>query len=144
MNDRVSTTREALLAELLGDVRVALDRMDELHADLNAVDASARQTATALTQATGEYRAQVDDLVAKLRVEMASVILKTTEHAAKTLVSQQTQTLQQAANQAFKQALTVELIRRTRMDWFKLIGMGAVVGAVAATAVPLLVRTIWT
>lgn len=140
MSDRVSTTREALLAELLGDVRVALDRMDSLHEDLNAVDSSARQTATALTEATREYRAQVDDLVAKLRVEMAAIILKTTEHAAKTLVSQQTQTLQQAANQAFKQALTVELIRRTRMDWFKLIGLGALVGAVVATAIPFLLR----
>lgn len=132
MNDRVSTTREALLAELLGDVKVALDRIDALRLELNAVDTSARATAEALIEATSQYRAQVDDSVARLRVEMSSVILKTTEHAAKALVSQQTATLQQSVRQALKQALTVEMIQRTRIDWFKLIGVGAGIGGFVA------------
>lgn len=140
MNDRVSTTREALLAELLGDVKLALDRVDVLRKELNTVDASVRATADALTEATCVYRAQVDDSVARLRVEMSAVIVNATEHAAKTLVSQQTTTLQQAARLALKQALTVEMIQRTRIDWFKLIGFGAGIGGFVALAVVIAMR----
>ena len=116
MNDRVSTTREALLAELLGDVKVALDRIDDLRVELKAVDTSARETATALTDATSQYKSQVNDSAARLRLEISNIIIKTTEHAAKTLVSQQTATLQQAARLAFKEALNAEMMKRTRMD----------------------------
>lgn len=140
MNDRVSTTREALLAELLGDVNLALDRIDDLRRELNAVDASARATADALTEATKVYRAQVDDSVSRLRLEMSAVIVKATEHAAKTLVGQQTATLQQAARLALKQALTVEMIQRTRIDWFRLTAAGAGIGGFVASAVVIAMR----
>lgn len=123
MSGKPSTAYEALLAELLGDVQELLARAE--HADL-----SAKQTAVAITEATAAYRAQVDDMVAKLRSETASIVLRTTEHAAKSLVGQQQATLQKAATQAMQQALTDQVLKRTRRDWVLMASVSALTGSV--------------
>lgn len=128
MSGKPSNAKEALLAELLGDVQVLLEQ-------LQTADQSAKATAIAVTEATAQYRAQVDELVAKLRTETASIILKTTEHAAKSLVGQQQETLQKAATQAMQLAMNEQMLRRTRRDWF----MAAAIGSVAGTIVTALV-----
>jgi hypothetical protein len=110
MNGKPSNAREALLAELLGDVQALLARLEQ-------ADQSAKATAAAVTDATAQYRGQVDELVSKLRTETASIVLKTTEHAAQSLVGQQQATLQKAATQAMQQALSEQVLRRTRRDW---------------------------
>lgn len=127
MSGKPSTAYEALLAELLGDVQELLARAE--HADL-----SAKQTAAAITEATAAYRAQVDDMVAKLRSETASIVLRTTEHAAKSLVGQQQATLQKAATQAMQQALTDQVLKRTRRDWMAAIVLSAVTGSAVTLA----------
>lgn len=134
MNDKVSTAREALIAELLGDVNKTIDKLAALSADLESVDNSARETAQALVTATSQYRAQVDDSVARLRVEMSAVIVKATEHAAQALMGQQTKVLQESARLAFSQVLGKELLRKTQADWFKLAGISALIGALVAVA----------
>lgn len=126
MTNKPGTAREALLAELLGDVQILLGRLE-------LADKSAKETAIAVTQATAQYRSQVDELVGKLRTETASIILKTTEHAAQSLVGQQQETLQKAASQAMQSALTEQVLKRSRRDWF----MAAAVGAAAAVSVNL-------
>ena len=126
MSTKPGTAREALLAELLGDVQILLGRLE-------LADKSAKETAIAVTQATAQYRSQVDELVGKLRTETASIILKTTEHAAQSLVGQQQETLQKAASLAMQSALTEQVLKRSRRDWL----MAAAVGAAAAVSVTL-------
>ena len=128
MSGNPSNAREALLAELLGDVQVLLARLEE-------ADRSAKATAAAVTDATAQYRGQVDDLVNKLRAETASIVLKTTEHAAQSLVGQQQATLQKAATQAMQQALSDQVLRSTRRDWM----LGAIGGALTGSAATLAV-----
>ncbi len=127
MNDKPSNAREALLAELLGDVHILLARLEQ-------ADQSAKATASAVTEATAQYRKQVDDLVSTLRSETASIVLKTTEHAAQSLVGQQQATLQKAAMHAMQQAVSAHLLQRTRRDWFMAAGFGALIASVAALA----------
>ena len=126
MSTKPGTAREALLAELLGDVQILLGRLE-------LADKSAKETAIAVTQATAQYRSQVDELVGKLRTETASIIMKTTEHAAQSLVGQQQETLQKAATQAMQLALNDQLLKRSRLDWL----MAAAVGAATAASVTL-------
>ena len=127
MSGKPSTAREALLAELLGDVQSVLVRLEQ-------ADQSAKATAAAVTDATAQYRDQVDELVKKLRVETASIVLKTTEHAAQTLVGQQQATLHKAASQAMREALNDQVLRRTRRDWLAAAVCGALTGSAATLA----------
>lgn len=133
MTGKPSTAREALLAELLGDVQDILSRLEQ-------ADQSAKATAASVTEATAQYRDQVDELVNKLRTETASIVLKTTEHAAASLVGQQQATLQKAASQAMQQALTDVVLRRSRRDWLFAMTCSALVGSLT-TVVILTIRS---
>lgn len=126
MSDKTpSTAKEALVAELLGDVHVLLARLER-------VDGNTKATTTALIEATQQYKEQVDGMVAKLRGETANIITQATEQVAKTMVTQQTATLQKAATAAMQVALSVEVLKRTRRDWLTAIVMSAFLGALAA------------
>ena len=127
MNGKPSNAKEALLAELLGDVQVLLTRLEQ-------ADQSARATAAAVTNATAQYRNQVDGLVIKLRAETTNIVLKTTEHAAQSLVGQQQATLQKAATQAMQQALSEQVLRRTRRDWIAAVICSALTGSAVTLA----------
>lgn len=127
MNGKPSNAREALLAELLGDVQEVLDRLEQ-------ADQSAKATAAAVTDATAQYRGQVDELVNRLRTETANIVLKTTEHAAQSLVGQQQATLQKAATQAMQQALSEQVLRRTRRDWMLAVFLAGLTGSAATLA----------
>lgn len=127
MSGKPGNAREALLAELLGDVQGLLARLEQ-------ADQSVKATAAAVTDATAQYRGQVDELVNKLRTETASIVLKTTEHAAQSLVGQQQATLQKAATQAIQQALSEQVLRRTRRDWMTAIVCSALTGSMATLA----------
>jgi hypothetical protein len=134
MSDRTpSTAKEALVAELLGDVHILLERLEQ-------VDRNTKATTAALNEATEQYRGQVDGMVARLRSETANVIALATEQAAKTMVGQQTETLQKAATAAMQKALSVEVLKRTRRDWFAAIVIGASTGAVFALLGSMLLR----
>ena len=119
-----STAKEALIAELLGDVQVLLGRLEQ-------ADTSTKATTAALNEATAQYRGQVDGMVAKLRAETANVIMQATEQAAKTMVGQQTETLQRAATAAMQKALSTEVLKRTRRDWFVAVILAAALGCLA-------------
>lgn len=131
MSGQPSTTKEALLAELLGDVQLLLDRVE-------AADQSAKATAAALNQATTQYRVQVDTMVATLRTETSHLILKTTESAAHALVGQQTATLRQAAAQAIQHAMGDALRKTTRRSCYLAGAMGGLTSGALVAAVLLL------
>ena len=132
MTRQPSNTREALIAELLGDVQAVLDRLDAVKAELVTAEQSAAKTAQAVNDATDRYRTQVDETVQRLRTETAAIITQTTEHAARSLVGQQTAVLQKAASQAIGNAITPELARRTKRDWIVTVITSASIGAVVA------------
>jgi len=135
MSDKTpATAREALLAELLGDVQKALIRLEQ-------ADKSAKDTADAVTKATEQYRGQIDVMVTRLREETASIVFKTTAHAAQSLVGQQQATLQKAATLAIHQALSEQVLRRTRRDWLWM-GVGSAFTAAVTTLAVLGVRAL--
>jgi vacuolar-type H+-ATPase subunit H len=133
MSERPGSAKEALIAELLGDVHLLIERVEK-------ADASAKATAQALNEATASYRGQVDDLTERLRSETAKIITQTTEHAAQSLVSQQASTLQKAATQAMDKALTAQLLKRTWLDWLTAAMIGGLSGALVSTFFVLLWR----
>jgi vacuolar-type H+-ATPase subunit H len=133
MSARPGSAKEALIAELLGDVHLLIERVEK-------ADASAKATAQALNEATAGYRTQVDDLTERLRSETAKIITQTTEHAAQSLVSQQASTLQKAATQAMDKALTAQLLKRTWLDWLTAAMIGGLSGALVCTLFVLLWR----
>ena len=134
MNPRPpSTAKEALIAELLGDVQVMLGRLEQ-------ADVSTQATAAALTEATAQYRGQVDGMVSKLRAETANVIMQATEQAAKTMVGQQAETLQKAATVALQKALSAETLKRTHRDWFAAVLLAAAIGSLATLGTLWLMR----
>jgi hypothetical protein len=126
MSARPGTAKEALLAEVLGDIQLLLERVE-------LADNSARETAQALNEATAAYRTQVDDIATRLRSETASIINLTTEHAARSLVGQQALTLEQAAKVAMQKVLTEQLLKRTRRDWLAAAAIGGLTGALVCS-----------
>ena len=128
-----STAKEALIAELLGDVQILLGRLEQ-------ADISTQATTTALNEATAQYRDQVDSMVSKLRAETANVIRQATDQAAKTMVGQQAETLQKAATAAMQKALSVEVLKRTRWDWFAAVLLAAASGSLVTLGILWLMR----
>ena len=115
MNEKAaSTKREALIAELLGDVQVAIVQLEKAISAGQKLDSTLERNTISLTTATEKYRLQVDDMAARLRVETAAMLTKTTEHAATALVGKQTAVLQDAATNAVSKAIRDGLGSRLR------------------------------
>lgn len=138
--DSVTTAKEALIAELLGDVQHLMARLETLTVEVGRADTSGRETAQALAGATKEYRDQVDASVNRLRSELGTVILKSTESAALTLVTQQTKVLQASAQQAFREVLGSESQKRMRSDWLRLAAASGASGGLVAVVLLWLLR----
>lgn len=127
-----STAREALLAELIGDVQKLWEKLD-------AASASATATADALQKATQAHEAQIDATLDKVRAEFSRLIVQATEKAAEALVAPQTSALQAAAVKAMSQALTQSVRARARRESIQLAALSGAVGA----AVALLLQGLW-
>ena len=110
-----STTREALLAEMLGDVQIAINKLDTAIEAGRGLDGALSASTASLNAASENYRAQVNDMMARLRVETATMLTKTTEHAANALVGKQTVVLQEAATNAVRQAIADGIGRRASL-----------------------------
>lgn len=121
------TAREALLAELLGDVQVLLERVASLQGDMGRAEAGAKHTVAALVEANEQYRRQVDDLMARLRVEFSGLLTTATAHA----VGLQAQAMQDSAVLAVRQAVSADSAARHRRDGLTLAaGSAGVASAV--------------
>lgn len=133
MSDKPQTVRQALMAELLDDLQRMADRVEALRDLQDRSEAHAKNTAQSLLQASNQFRASVDDTLARLRVEFAALMASATEHAARSVVGEQAQVLERAAMAAVSQSLTREAIKRSRADWLRLVAAGAAIGATAGT-----------
>ncbi|HJV71223.1 hypothetical protein [Ideonella sp.] len=119
------------MAELLDDLQRMADRVEALRDLQDRSEAHAKNTAQSLLQASSQFRASVDDTLARLRVEFAALMASATEHAARSVVGEQAQVLERAAMAAVRQSLTREAIQRSRTDWLRLVATGAAIGAAA-------------
>lgn len=127
-----TTAREALLAELIGDVQTLWEKLD-------AASGSATATAEALQRATQAHEAQIDTTLDRVRHEFGRLMLQATEKAAEALVAPQTNALQAAAVKAMSQALTKSVQARTRREQMQLAAVAGATGAVVA----LLLQGLW-
>ena len=110
-----STTREALIAELLGDIHVATQKITDAVAAATALENTMGASSAALITATENYRAGVNDMLARVRVETSAMLTTTTEHAAAAVVGQQTAVLQAAATAAVQTAIAEGLGDKLRL-----------------------------
>ena len=117
-----SNTREALIAELLGDMSAVLDRSTAVLQGIKEAEASTLVTTEALREATQNYRSQVDEQVTRLRAETSNMIAKATDAAAQAVVGQQTAVLERAANVAIQKAFQGEVMKKARMRWMLDVG----------------------
>ena len=122
---KTSNAREALIAEAIGDLQHCIAQLDE-------AKQAARETTQALNQAADVYKDRIDTMVSTLRTETADLILKTTQHAAQTLVSQQQASLTAAAQRAMTETLKIDLQRKTKYTWLLGIFIGAITSAVVS------------
>ena len=129
-----STAREAMIAEILGDLEVAIDRLEEAIAAGNRLDKTLGVSTQALTTAGENYRVQINDMVARLRVETSAMLIKTTEHAANALVGKQTLVLQAAATNAVRKAIQDGLGRRLRKYFVIAVLLSGVLSAAIVIA----------
>lgn len=88
MSREPTTSREALVAELVGDQRLVIERIDGLLDHMDRTEVSYQATAANMNQAGMAYRAGVDDMLARVRAEFASLLTKITDHAASTVLTQ--------------------------------------------------------
>ena len=110
-----SNTREALIAELLGDMSGVLDRSTAVLQGIKEAEASTLVTTEALREATQNYRTQVDEQVTRLRAETSNMIARATDAAAQAVVGQQTAVLERAATAAIQKAFQGEAMKTARM-----------------------------
>ena len=110
-----SNTREALIAELLGDMSGVLDRSTAVLQGIKEAEASTLVTTEALREATQNYRSQVDEQVTRLRAETSNMIARATDAAAQAVVGQQTAVLERAATAAIQKAFQGEAMKTARM-----------------------------
>ena len=134
-DSKPSNTRETLIAELLGDVQVAIGQLERAIVAGQKLDGTLERNTNSLTTATEKYRQQVDDMAARLRVETAAMLTKTTEHAATALVGKQTAVLQDAATNAVRKAIQDGLGSRLRKYFaIAVIASGIISGAIVVVA----------
>ena len=134
-DSKPSNTRETLIAELLGDVQVAIGQLERAIVAGQKLDGTLERNTISLTTATEKYRLQVDDMAARFRVETAAMLTKTTEHAATALVGKQTAVLQDAATNAVRKAIQDGLGSRLRKYFaIAVIASGIISGAIVVVA----------
>jgi hypothetical protein len=92
-----STKREALLAEVLGDVHVVLKKIDLMTHNVATLDKTMALSTAALTAASDDHRKTVNETVEILRREVAKILIDATTQAASQLVTQQSKVLEKAA-----------------------------------------------
>lgn len=97
-----NTAREALIAEMLGDLDAIIERAERLPAIVEAAEGKLSATATALENAGDRYRLAVTAFNDQAKAELSEYLdRKTTQAVAKTLEESKA-AMQDAARQAFR------------------------------------------
>jgi hypothetical protein len=95
------TTREALIAELLGDVDALLARVEQLPHAVREAEATLRGTVTALEDAGDKYRMAVTAFNEQAKAELTQHLDRKAAEVTSKTVDEQRAALQSAARSAF-------------------------------------------
>lgn len=136
------TTREALIAEILGDVDQLLHRVEALQGSVSESEGKLSLTATALDEAADRYRLAVTAFTDQARTELTDFLQRKASGVASATVDD----LRQALHESARAALRFEASERasqlatalgkatTRLDdssaarWLQFVAIGLVSG----------------
>jgi hypothetical protein len=148
------TTREALVAEILGDVDVLLARVERVTEEIRAAERQVGATAATLNEAGDKYRLAITAFTDQAKTELTQFLQRKAGEVASKTVDEQRSAIQEAARHAFKSeasdkatALGLALgqaareFRRSRLSWFAELTLAALLGScLTAGAVILALR----
>lgn len=135
-----TTAREALLAELLGDVQALLHKADAVGASVREAAELAQNAASALQSESARHRDGVDDMLKRTRVEFAAVLTTTMDASVSALASKQSKALEAAAVRAIAAAIDKEAQRQRDRTLARTVALASAIGAGVGVAVVLLVQ----
>jgi hypothetical protein len=96
------TTREALIAEMLGELGVLLDRCEAMPAAVATAEARLATSVAALNEASDKYRLAVTAFTHEARAELTEFLQRQAQAVAARTVDEQRAAMQDAAQQAFR------------------------------------------
>ena len=96
------TAREALLAELLGDVDKLLDRVESLQGAVGSSEGKLSTTAAALDEASDRYRLAITAFTDEARTELTEFLQRRASAVATATVDDQRLALHEAARAALR------------------------------------------
>jgi len=134
-----TTAREALLAELLGDVQALLHEADAVGTSVRAAAELAQNAAAALQSESAKHRDGVDDMLKRTRAEFATVLATTMDASVAALASKQSKTLEAAAVRAIAAAIDKEAERQRDRALARTVALASAVGAGVGAAMVLVV-----
>jgi hypothetical protein len=96
------TTREALIAEMLGDLDLLLARVEALPALIATAEERLTSTVTALDNAGDKYRMAITAFTEQAKTELAEYLDRKTIEVSSKTVEEQRAAIQEAARVAFR------------------------------------------
>ena len=96
------TTREALIAEMLGDLDLLLARVEALPALVASAEERLTSTVTALDNAGDKYRMAITAFTEQAKTELAEYLDRKTIEVSSKTVEEQRAAIQEAARVAFR------------------------------------------
>lgn len=132
-----STAKEALLAELLGDVLALLQKAESVGIEVRAAAELAQASATALQLESERHREGVDDMLKRTRVEFATLLSTTMDSMVAQLATRQGKALEAAAVKAIASAVDKEAQKQRERLLVRTVGIASLVGAGTALAIGL-------
>jgi septal ring-binding cell division protein DamX len=133
-NTNPATKREALLAELIGDMHGLLSRADSIIKEVEKLDTSIKNSTSALAAATVQHREAIDVTVSTIKKETSNLLISATDQAAKAVVGQQTNVLEQAAIKTMQGPVFAQLKRDNRFNIIVAVIAASVLSAIFTTA----------
>jgi hypothetical protein len=147
------TTREALVAEILGDVDMLLARAEQVTKDIQSAEKQVAVTTATLNEAGDRYRLAITAFTDQARTELTEFLQRKAGEVASKTVDEQRSAIQEAARHAFKSeasdkatALGIALgqaareFRRSRLSRFAELAFAALLGSCLTAGAILLLR----
>ncbi|RZS57806.1 hypothetical protein [Sphaerotilus mobilis] len=108
---RPSTTREALIAEAIGDLGQLLQQVEQTQAALRASDLALKESAATLVQQSTKFQAAVAQGSSRAKVELGLHIAKQATRTLEEMVSVQTQAMNETTRTCFAQQIEPQIQR---------------------------------
>lgn len=96
------TTREALIAEMLGELDTLLARVEALPKEISAAETQVANTVATLNEAGDKYRMAVTAFTEQAKTELKEFLQRKAGEVAAKTVEEQRAAIQDAARQAFR------------------------------------------